>query len=379
MTSIPPAKTCSALASLVLGGVALGVLTVQGGAPVSAPVQARPSSAGLSRQSFVAAAVERSGPAVVTLETARTVTSSGMSGLPRGLLMDPLFRHFFGVPGTATPRSRVQRGQGSGVIFDAEGLLLTNAHVVEGADTLQVELTDGRSVAAKVVGKDSLTDLAVVRLEGKGPWPTAALGDSDRLKVGDWAIAVGNPFGLENTVTMGIISNLNRNVAQLGISGKRLDLIQTDAAINPGNSGGPLLNAEGEVIGINTLVRSGPGAGLGFAIPINRARNIAQQLVKTGRASHPVIGVGLASGPQGPVIRSVQPGAPAAVAGLKPGDVITAINGLATTSPTEVVAAIERIGVGRELTLSIRRGDTTITVSLTPMDLATQASSLSRS
>ena len=379
MTSIPPAKTCSALASLLLGGVALGVLTVQGGAAVSAPVQARPSSAGLSRQSFVAAAVERSGPAVVTLETARTVTSSGMSGLPRGLLMDPLFRHFFGVPGTATPRSRVQRGQGSGVIFDAEGLLLTNAHVVEGADTLRVELTDGRSVAAKVVGKDSLTDLAVVRLEGKGPWPTAALGDSDRLKVGDWAIAVGNPFGLENTVTMGIISNLNRNVAQLGISGKRLDLIQTDAAINPGNSGGPLLNAEGEVIGINTLVRSGPGAGLGFAIPINRARNIAQQLVKTGRASHPVIGVGLASGPQGPVIRSVQPGAPAAAAGLKPDDVITAINGVATTSPTEVVAAIERIGVGRELTLSIRRGDTTITVSLTPMDLATQASSLSRS
>ena len=379
MTSIPPAKTCSALASLLLGGVALGVLTVQGGAAVSAPVQARPSSAGLSRQSFVAAAVERSGPAVVTLETARTVTSSGMSGLPRGLLMDPLFRHFFGVPGTATPRSRVQRGQGSGVIFDAEGLLLTNAHVVEGADTLRVELTDGRSVAAKVVGKDSLTDLAVVRLEGKGPWPTAALGDSDRLKVGDWAIAVGNPFGLENTVTMGIISNLNRNVAQLGISGKRLDLIQTDAAINPGNSGGPLLNAEGEVIGINTLVRSGPGAGLGFAIPINRARNIAQQLVKTGRASHPVIGVGLASGPQGPVIRSVQPGAPAAAAGLKPDDVITAINGVATTSPTEVVAAIERIGVGRELTLSIRRGDATITVSLTPMDLATQASSLSRS
>ena len=379
MTSIPPARTCSALASLLLGGVVLGAVTLQGGLPVISPVQARPSSAGLSRQSFVAAAVERSGPAVVTLETARTVTSTGMRGLPKGLLMDPLFRHFFGDPGTAPPRSRVQRGQGSGVIFDAEGLLLTNAHVVEGADTLQVELTDGRSVAAKVVGKDSLTDLAVVRLEGKGPWPTASLGDSDRLRVGDWAIAVGNPFGLENTVTMGIISNLNRNVAQLGISGKRLDLIQTDAAINPGNSGGPLLNAEGEVIGINTLVRSGPGAGLGFAIPINRARSIAQQLVNTGRASHPVIGVGLAAGPRGPVIRSVQPGAPAAVAGLKPDDVITAINGVATTSPTEVVAAIERIGVGRELTLSIRRGDTTITVSLTPMDLAAQASSLSRS
>ena len=118
--------------------------------------------------------------------------------------------------------------------------MLTNAHVVEGAETLSVELTDGRRVTGSVVGTDSLTDLAVVRLDGEGPWPTAVLGDSDRLRVGDWAIAVGNPFGLENTVTMGIISNLNRNVSQLGISGKRLDLIQTDAAINPGNSGGPL-------------------------------------------------------------------------------------------------------------------------------------------
>lgn len=370
VTSIPPAKTWSALASLLLGGAVLGAVTVQGWLPSASRAQSRSAPSGLSRQSFVAAAVERSGPAVVTLETARTVTSSGMTGLPKGLLMDPLFRHFFGVPGASAPRSRVQRGQGSGVIFDAEGLLLTNAHVVEGADTLQVELTDGRSVEAKVVGKDSLTDLAVVRLEGKGPWPIAALGDSDRLKVGDWAIAVGNPYGLENTVTMGIISNLNRNVAQLGISGKRLDLIQTDAAINPGNSGGPLLNAEGEVIGINTLVRSGPGAGLGFAIPINRARSIARQLVNTGRASHPVIGVGLAAGPQGPVIRSVQPGAPAAGAGLKPDDVITAINGVATASPTQVVAAIERNGVGRKLTLSIKRGETRLTVSLTPMDLA---------
>ena len=134
--------------------------------------------------------------------------------------------------------------------------------MVEGADTLSVGLSDGRRVSGRVIGKDKLTDLAVVRLEGKGPWPTATLGDSDALNVGDWAIAVGNPFGLESTVTLGIISNLNRNVSQLGISGKRLDLIQTDAAINPGNSGGPLLNADGEVVGINTLVRSGPGAGL---------------------------------------------------------------------------------------------------------------------
>ena len=135
-------------------------------------------------------------------------------------------------------------------------------------------------MVGKIVGQDSLTDLAVIKLEEKGPWPIAPLGNSDNLKVGDWAIAVGNPFGLENTVTLGIISNLNRDVAQLGISDKRIDLIQTDAAINPGNSGGPLLNANGEVIGINTLVRTGPGAGLGFAIPINNARVIAKQLVE---------------------------------------------------------------------------------------------------
>ena len=332
-------------------------------------VRALAAPSRLARQSFVADAVARSGPAVVTLETARTVERSALSGLPPGLLRDPLFRRFFQAPGSKS-QSRVQRGQGSGVIFDSKGLLLTNAHVVEGAETLSVELTDGRRVTGSVVGTDSLTDLAVVRLEGEGPWPTAVLGDSDRLRVGDWAIAVGNPFGLENTVTMGIISNLNRNVSQLGISGKRLDLIQTDAAINPGNSGGPLLNADGEVVGINTLVRSGPGAGLGFAIPINRAQTIARQLVTTGRASHPVIGIGLADGPDGPVIRSVQPGAPAANAGLKPDDEIAAIDGQPMRGAADVVAAIDRKGVGQRITLTIRRGKARLTVKLKPMDLA---------
>ena len=332
-------------------------------------VRALAAPSRLARQSFVADAVARSGPAVVTLETARTVERSALSGLPPGLLRDPLFRRFFQAPGSKS-QSRVQRGQGSGVIFDAKGLLLTNAHVVEGAETLSVELTDGRRMTGSVVGTDSLTDLAVVRLDGEGPWPTAVLGDSDRLRVGDWAIAVGNPFGLENTVTMGIISNLNRNVSQLGISGKRLDLIQTDAAINPGNSGGPLLNADGEVVGINTLVRSGPGAGLGFAIPINRAQTIARQLVTTGRASHPVIGIGLADGPDGPVIRSVQPGAPAAKAGLKPDDEIAAIDGQPMRGAADVVAAIDRKGVGQRITLTIRRSKARFTVKLKPMDLA---------
>ena len=133
----------------------------------------------------------------------------------------------------------------------------------------------------------------MLKIEGKGPWPKAKLGDSAKIQVGDWAIAVGNPFGLENTVTLGIISNLNRNVTQLGIYDKKLELIQTDAAINPGNSGGPLLNSYGEVIGINTLIRSGPGAGLSFAIPINKAKEIAGQLIKNGKVIHPMIGISL--------------------------------------------------------------------------------------
>ena len=360
---------------LLIGGVAAQqIVTAQHGA------QARPATAALSRESFVAAAVKRSGAAVVTLETARTVRSPGVSRLPRGLMTDPMFRQFFGIPDSAMPRSRVQRGQGSGVIFDAEGLLLTNAHVVEGADKLSVGLSDGRRVSGRVVGKDTLTDLAVVRLEGKGPWPTATLGDSDQLNVGDWAIAVGNPFGLENTVTLGIISNLNRNVSQLGISGKRLDLIQTDAAINPGNSGGPLLNSEGEVVGINTLVRSGPGAGLGFAIPINRAQAIARELVKTGRVQHPMVGIGLspvpapssgAAVPPGAVIRSVQPGGPADKAGLKVDDVIISVDGRTMKGPAAVVGAIESRGVGEQLRITVRRGAEELTLEVRPVDLST--------
>ena len=335
--------------------------------------QARPL---IRRESFVASAVERSGPAVVTLETAQTVKSSAVSGLPPGLLQDPLFRHFFGMPRSSDQRSRARRGQGSGVIFDEQGLLLTNAHVVDGADELTVGLSDGRRVSGQVVGKDNLTDLAVVRLKGRGPWPTASLGNSDQLRVGDWAIAVGDPYGLESTVTLGIISNLNRNVAQLGISGKRLDLIQTDAAINPGNSGGPLLNADGEVIGIDTLVRSGPGAGLGFAIPINRARAIAAQLVRDGKARHPVIGIRLSPVPvssnpaQGAVIRSIQPGGPADRAGLKLNDVITAVDGREVKGPADVVSAIDRRGVGATVAIAVSRGGQNLTIDVQPVDLS---------
>jgi S1-C subfamily serine protease len=370
-----------ALPWLGSGLVVLGLMTPP--APWSAAaVRAQSAvSASLNRQSFVAAAVRRAGPAVVTIDTERTVaTSSGSSGgLPRGLLNDPMFRQFFGMPQLQQqPSQRTERGQGSGFIFQVDGLILTNAHVVEKTDRVTVGLQGGRRVEGTVVGLDRLTDLAVVRLAGGGPWPVAPLGNSDSLQVGEWAIAVGNPYGLDNTVTMGIISNLNRNASKLGITDRRLDLIQTDAAINPGNSGGPLLNADGEIIGINTLVRTGPGAGLGFAIPINRARDIAKQLITTGRVSHPMIGVsldGVRPGDgtglsQGVRVMSVQTSGPSARAGLQKGDVIVAVGDQPISSPSQLVTAVERAGVGGSLLLRISRSGNLMQLTVVPVQMA---------
>ncbi len=331
------------------------------------------------KQSFVADAVARSGPAVVTIETRRTIISKRNNRFPSGLFIDPYFQDFFGLDGFNIPRSRIEEGQGSGVIYSPEGLVLTNAHVVEKSDHLIVGMSDGRRIPGRLIGLDSLTDLAVIQLRQTGPWPTATLGNSDKIRVGDWAIAVGNPFGLENTVTLGIISNLNRNVAQLGISGKRLDLIQTDAAINPGNSGGPLLNSEGEVIGINTLVRSGPGAGLGFAIPINRARQIAKQLVNKGKASHPMIGVNLipASSNQsnnyltgGAAVRDIIRGGPADRGGLKVNDVIISIDGKIMRSPADVVTEINKHKVNQSIDFKILRNGQKLNLFITPIEMS---------
>ena len=354
-----------------------------GSAPLQPSAVSRQSASApglaLRRESFVAAAVRRSGPAVVTIDTERTVeVSASRQGASGSLLDDPGFREFFGLPQrTSPPPRRTERGQGSGFIIAADGLLLTNAHVVEKTDRVTVGLHDGRRVEGTVMGIDRLTDLAVVRLAGSETWPVAPLGDSDGLEVGEWAIAVGNPYGLDNTVTMGIISSLNRNAAKLGITDKRLDLIQTDAAINPGNSGGPLLNAYGEVIGINTLVRQGPGAGLGFAIPINRAREIASQLVATGQVSHPMIGVGLAlsrpgrdnDGDEGVRVASVLADGPAERAGLKRGDVVLAADGEAVLQPAELIAAVERAGVGGSMSLAIRRDGEILNLTVVPVQM----------
>lgn len=333
-----------------------------------------------NKQSFVSKALTISGNAVVTIETERQVLISREGIFPPGILNDPYLERLFGLRGLQIPRSRIERGQGSGVIFSKEGLVLTNAHVIENTDQLIVGLSDGRRVLGKVVGQDSLTDLAVIKLKAKGPWPTAPLGNSDNLKVGDWAIAVGNPFGLENTVTLGIISNLNRDVAQLGISDKRIDLIQTDAAINPGNSGGPLLNSFGEVIGINTLVRSGPGAGLGFAIPINRARKIAKDLIMAGRAKHPIIGVTLSSNikqksnflsqrESGAIIRYITPNGPAAKGGLKINDLIISINNEKVLTPADVVQKINNNNLKSTLKIKIIRGNIEYIKIIKPIDI----------
>lgn len=350
-------------------------------AVLAPPIRAQSAAQSLlNRQSFVSEAVRRTGPAVVTLDTERTVVVPGRSGGQAFPFMDPLLRQFFGLPQGSLPvppSQRTERGQGSGVLYDRSGLLLTNAHVVEGSTRVMVGLPDGRRVEGKVIGADRVTDLAVVRLEGAGPWPVATLGNSDALQVGDWVIAVGNPFGLDQTVTLGIVSSLNRNAAKLGITDKRLELIQTDAAINPGNSGGPLLDAQGEVVGINTLVRSGPGAGLGFAIPINRARNIAQQLVSRGSVSHAMIGVtlepvrtGSGAVAAGALVRGVMASGPAARAGLRAGDVITAAAGQPVRDPAQLTQLVERTGVGQPLALTLVRQGQTLNVAVTPVELS---------
>ena len=347
------------------------------GTAVQAP--ARPPVPTTSRQSFVAEAVRQAGPAVVRIDTERTITrASAPGGIPPVFLMDPMFRQFFGgAPGVMPvprPSQRTERGQGTGVIFEADGLILTNAHVVEGASRVTVGLVDGRTMEGSVVGSDPVTDLAVVRVAASEPLPVAPLGDSDAVEVGDWAIAVGNPFGLDNTVTLGIISSTNRNATKLGITDKRLDLIQTDAAINPGNSGGPLLNADGEVVGINALVRSGPGAGLGFSIPINRAQSIADQLIRNGKASHALVGLALSAEPKGVRVNSVMPNGPAARAGVMPGDLVLKVGGDAVADPAQFLSRMERSGVGKPLSLELLRDGQRRTLEVVPVEMASMAS-----
>jgi len=325
------------------------------------------------RKSFITSAIEKAGPSVVTIENQRLVKRKVISK-ESNILLDPYFERFFGIRLPKEMEPRIEQSQGSGFIF-ADGLVITNAHVVSNSDKIIIGLTDGRKFKGQVIGEDSISDLAIVKLLGQGPWPKAILGDSSQIKVGDWAIAVGNPFGLENTVTLGIISNLNRNVSQLGIYDKRFNLIQTDAAINPGNSGGPLLNANGEVVGINTLIRSGPGAGLSFAIPINKAQEIAKQLIKTGKVTHPMIGISLinelsATKNENKVkVGYVVPNSPAAKSGVLIGDIIIKIDQSDIKKSSDVINAINKNGIKKSAKFTIKRNTKLIKLNIKPVDI----------
>ncbi|WP_309744256.1 trypsin-like peptidase domain-containing protein, partial [Chamaesiphon sp. OTE_20_metabat_361] len=238
---------------------------------------------------FITNVVDKVGPAVVRINASTTVAARPAMADGEE---DPLFRRFFGnrVPQSGGSGEReIRQGTGSGFIINNNGQIMTNAHVVSGATKVTVTLKDGRTIAGKVKGIDRVTDVAVIEIAEKN-LPTIQLGDSEKIKPGEWAIAIGNPLGLDNTVTAGIISGTGRSSSEIGAADKRVNYIQTDAAINPGNSGGPLLDASGRVIGMNTAILRGT-QGLGFAIPINTAQRIATQLIANGKVDHPFIGV----------------------------------------------------------------------------------------
>lgn len=343
-----------------------------------APSSDSPASAALSQDSnFIAEAVQRVGPAVVRIDSERTVSSRGGSRY----FQDP-FGRFFGEEDS--PSSRVEEGTGSGFIINSDGVILTNAHVIDGADRVTVVLTDGRQFEGEVLGQDLLTDVAVVKIEATD-LPTLSLGNSDQLQPGEWAIAIGNPLGLDNSVTVGIVSATGRSSADIGVSDRRVGFIQTDAAINPGNSGGPLLNQQGEVIGMNTAIISG-AQGLGFAVPINTVQRIANELVANGRVDHPYLGIEMvALSPaikeqinadpnrnitvqeeQGVLIVRVVEGSPAAKAGLRAGDVVVTIGNKAATNVDTVQQTVESSKIGENLPIEVRRNGQTLDLSVQP-------------
>lgn len=342
----------------------------------------RSSAAAAQNPNFIAEVVQQVGPAVVRIDSERTVSSQGSRRF-----QDPLERFFGegnGEGNGAVPPSQIEEGTGSGFVVDANGVILTNAHVVDGADRVTVVLTDGRQFQGKVLGQDLLTDVAVVKIEATN-LPTVSLGNSDQLQPGEWAIAIGNPLGLDNSVTVGIVSATGRSSADIGVSDRRVGFIQTDAAINPGNSGGPLLNQRGEVIGMNTAIISG-AQGLGFAVPINTVQRIADLLATDGRVNHPYLGIEMValtpaikqqinadtdSGitvqeDQGVLIVRVVEDSPAAKAGLRAGDVVVTIGNQAATDEDTVQQAVENSKIGEDLPIEIRRNGQTLNLAVKP-------------
>jgi Do/DeqQ family serine protease len=322
-----------------------------------------PSNPAVMPVASYADTVSKATPAVVTIHSQTRVRQPQQFPF----MDDPFFRRFFGERGTQqAPNQPTRQGLGSGVIVREDGYILTNHHVIDGADQIEVDLNDNRSLQAQVVGSDPPSDLAVLKVNASG-LPTLILGDSDRTRVGDVVLAIGNPLGVGQTVTMGIISAKGR---QTGLSnGSFEDFLQTDAPINRGNSGGALVSTNGELIGINSqiLSPSGGSIGLGFAIPSNMARSVMDQLIKTGQVRRGQLGIvvleipseeasklGVTQGP-GVVIYRVQDGSGADRAGLRQGDVITALNGQPVTDPNSFRNTIAATAPGTEVTLTVKR------------------------
>lgn len=325
---------------------------------------AMPSAVGETPVPSLSPIVKKVSPAVVNIATRGTIRDRGPQN---PLLDDPFFRRFFDVPPDSGPRERPFQSAGSGVIFDAKaGYIVTNAHVVENASEITVTLQDGRDLKAAVVGSDEPSDVAVLKVKSDTTLVQIGLGDSAKVEVGDFVLAIGNPFGLQHTVTSGIISGLSRS----GINPDGYeDFIQTDASINPGNSGGALVNLRGELIGINTAIlsRSGGNIGIGFAIPVNMAHSVMDQLIKYGSVKRGQLGVsmytvtpdiahslGLANA-MGALVSQVVEGSPAEKAGIHTGDVITSVNGQPVKSNSELRNSIGLMRVGDKVEIGLLR------------------------
>ncbi len=368
----------------VLPIVALALALVAGAAPQHGAAQSRelPDFADL---------VEKAGPGVVNIRTVeRARQGQGVPQLPEGIdENDPFyefFRRFFPPRQQPGPRGRgngeeVPRGVGSGFIVSGDGFVLTNHHVVDGADEIYVTLTDKREFKGKLIGSDRRTDIALVKIEA-GNLPKLTIGDSRRIRVGEWVVAIGSPFGLENTVTAGIVSAKGRD------TGDYLPFIQTDVAVNPGNSGGPLLNMRGEVIGINSQIysRTGGFMGISFAIPIDEAMRVADQLKATGRVVRGRIGVGIAEvtkdvaeplglpAATGALVRSVESGGPADRGGVEAGDIILRFNGQQIEKASDLPRIVGATRPGSAATLQVWRKGATRDLQVTIVEMQAERS-----
>ncbi|MDP9087424.1 MAG: DegQ family serine endoprotease [Pseudomonadota bacterium] len=353
----------------ILAAPVVGVLLYFGRAPLmhsfnsTQAATVTPALGSIAAPDSYADIVDRVAPAVVTIRSAKR--SRAPQQYP--FLDDPFFRQFFGAPNSLRPRENpavVQQALGSGVIVSADGHILTNHHVIDGADEISVELNDRRTLKAKVIGSDAPSDLALLKIDASG-LPVLPLGDSDKVRVGDICLAVGNPLGIGETVTSGIVSARGRAT---GLSdGNFQDFLQTDAAINQGNSGGALVNTHGQLIGINSqiLSTSGGNIGIGFAIPSNMARNVMQQLEHGGKVRRGKLGIGIQAitselakslglaDIHGVLVNSVETGGPADRAGIRAGDVITAINGQRVDDPNALRNAIANVAPGTEVGLAV--------------------------